>query len=308
MSNKTEKRSIKEILNDMNSRGGDFANFASELTDAVNREFAEFARELKSQFLFLLRNDVKQEEKQVDNPETHTFTEEQLRVVIEDAVDLRDHEVAMNPFLGKPVRTPAAFADEYAKTLGDTFNKNEKEDVWARRAKEDAELSNDQDEDARLAAEAEKKEIENEKEPKVEDKESEPKDEHSLPGYISSRPTERLQFNINTLKLGNLPGCYKMVKEEGGFFKALSNMWNAGDWFEDEVSMEGDDTPCSFMDEGHCCSDSFWLNPAYANTKASDLGDIGCREVAMDGTTAISIMVYYRKDDGTVIAYDIVAC
>ena len=99
-----------------------------------------------------------------------------------------------------------------------------------------------------------------------------------------------------------------MVKEEGGFFKALSNMWNAGDWFEDEVSMEGDDTPCSFMDEGHCCSDSFWLNPKYANTKASDLGDIGCREVAMDGTTAISIMVYYKKDDGTVIAYDINAC
>ena len=273
MSNKTEKRSIKEILNDMNAHGGDFANFASELTDAVNREFAEFARELKSQFLFLLRNDVKQEEeKQVDNPETHTFTEERLRVVIEDAVDLRDHEVAMNPLLGKPVRTPAVFADEYAKTLGDTFNKDKKES-------------------------------------KVEVKDAEPKDdEHSLPGYISSRSVDKLQFNINTLKLGNLPGCYKMVKEEGGFFKALSNMWNAGDWFEDAVSMEGDDTPCSFMDEGHCCSDSFWLNPKYANTKASDLGDIGCREVAMDGTTAISIMVYYKKDDGTVIAYDINAC
>ncbi len=54
---------------------------------------------------------------------TYTFTEEQLRVVIEDAVDLRDHEVAMNPLLGKPVRTPTAFADEYAKTLGSTFNK-----------------------------------------------------------------------------------------------------------------------------------------------------------------------------------------
>ena len=207
MSNKTEKRSIKEILNDMNARGGDFANFASELTDAVNREFAEFARELKSQFLFLLRNDVKQEEKQMDNPETHTFTEEQMRAVIEDAVDLRDHEVAMNPLLGKPVRTPAAFADEYAKTLGDTFNKNEKEE--------------------------EVKEIKDEKEPKVEDREEPTK----IAGYISSRPTERLQFNIDTLKLGNLPGCYKMVKEEGGFFKALSNMWNAGDWFEDAVSM-----------------------------------------------------------------------
>ncbi len=295
MSNETEKRSIKEILNDMRDRGGDFANFADELTEAVNREFAEFASELKSEFLFLLRNNVKQEEKQMDNPETYTFTGEQLRVVIEDAVDLRDHEVAMNPILGKPVRTPAVFADEYAKTLGDTFNKNEKEEVWARRAKEDAELSNDQDEDARLAAEAKKKETEDEEEPKV-------------AGYISSRSVDKLQFNIDTLKLGSLPGCYKMVKEEGGFFKALSNLWNAGDWFEDEVSMEEDDTPSSFLDDMHCCSDTFWINPKYAHTKASDLGEIGCREVAMDGTTAISIIVYYKKDDGTVIAYDIVTC
>ena len=202
---------------------------------------------------------------------TFTFTEEQLRAVIEDAVDLRDHEVAMNPFLGKPVRTPATFADEYAKTLGDTFNKNEKEEV-------------------------------KEAEPKVEDEEDEPK------GYISSRPVDKLQFNIDTVKLGNLPGCYKMVKEEGGFFKALSNLWNSGDWFENEVSMGEDDTPASFLDDMHYCSDTFWVNPKYANIKASDLGEIGSREVAMDGTTAISIIVYYKKDGGTVIAYDLNAC
>lgn len=64
MSNETgKKRSIKEILNDMRARGGDFANFADKLTEAVNREFAEFASELKSEFSFLLRNNVKQEEK-----------------------------------------------------------------------------------------------------------------------------------------------------------------------------------------------------------------------------------------------------
>ena len=198
----------------------------------------------------------------------YTFTREQLRAVIEDAVDLRDHEVAMNPLLGKPVRTPAAFADEYTKTLAGTFNKNEKEEV----------------------------------------KEAESKDEHSLPGYISSRSVDKLQFNIDTVKLGNLPGCYKMVKEEGGFFKALSDMWNSGEWFEDEPLMEGNGTPCSFLDDAHCCSDTFWVNPKYAHTKVSDLGEIGCREVAMDGTTAISIVVYYKKDDGTVIAYDINAC
>ena len=244
----------------------------------------------------------------MSNTKTYTFTEEQLRVVIEDAVDLRDHEVAMNPLLGKPVRTPAVFADEYAKTLGDTFNKNEKEDVWARRAKDDAELSDDQDEDARFAARVaeEVKEAEDKEEPNVEDEEDE---EDEPKGYISSRPVDKLQFNIDTLKLGNLPGCYKMVKEEGGFFKALSDMWNAGDWFENEPLMEEDDTtPSSFLDDMHCCSDTFWVNPKYANSKMSDLGEIGCREVAMDGTTAISIVVYYKKDDGTVIAYDINAC
>lgn len=60
MSNKTAKRSIKEILNDMRARGGDFANFADELTKAVNREFAEFASELKSEFSFLLKNETKE--------------------------------------------------------------------------------------------------------------------------------------------------------------------------------------------------------------------------------------------------------
>lgn len=297
MSNKTEKRSIKEILNDMNARGGDFANFASELTDAVNREFAEFARELKSQFLFLLRNDVKQEEeKQVDNPETHTFTEERLRVVIEDAVDLRDHEVAMNPLLGKPVRTPAVFADEYAKTLGDTFNKNEKEDVWARRAKEDAELSNDQDEDARLAAEAEKTETEDEEEPKV-------------AGYISSRPVDKLQFNIDTVKLANLPGLFNTLKSEGVFFKSIANRWNAGEVDECGPDRLGDEdgedgTVSENLADLHYCTDSFWVNPKYANKKVSSLGGIGSRVIAEDGKTSVCLWVYYLEKDGTVIAWD----
>lgn len=58
MSNKTARRSIKEILNDMRARGGAFADFANELEESVNREFAEFANELKSQFSFLLKNEM----------------------------------------------------------------------------------------------------------------------------------------------------------------------------------------------------------------------------------------------------------
>ena len=198
----------------------------------------------------------------MSNTKTYTFTEEQLRVVIEDAVDLRDHEVAMNPFLGKPVRTPTDFADEYTKTLGDTFNK------------------------------------------KGEVKEAEPKDEHSLPGYISSRPVDKLQFNIDTLKLGNLPGAYEGIQEEGGFFKAFATAWNNEDWEEDEAVFGMDDTVSNTLDRLHCYG-NFWVNPKYANSKVSALGEIGCRSVAIEGKTDICIAVYYLKKDGTVIAYDI---
>lgn len=209
----------------------------------------------------------------MDNTKTYTFTREQLRQAFKEAVKRRGDEIIReNQSCGNAwigrVSTWDEFAEDAVKRLIDSVQPQ------------------DDSKDA---------EREEEEQPKI-------------GGYISSRSVDKLQFNIDTVKLANLPGCYKMVKEEGGFFKALSNLWNSGEWFEDEVSMEGDDTPCSFLEDGHCCSDSFWINPKYAHTKASDLGDIGCREVAMDGTTAISIIVYYKKDDGTVIAYDINAC
>ena len=238
----------------------------------------------------------------MSNTKTYTFTEEQLRVVIEDAVDLRDHEVAMNPLLGKPVRTPTAFADEYTKTLGDTFNKDEKEDVWARRAKEDAELNDDQDEDARFAAQVaeEVKEADDKEEPTVEDEEDEPK------GYISSRSVDKLQFNIDTVKLANLPGLFNTLKSEGVFFKQIANRWNAGE--VDECGLDrlgdGDGTLSENLANLHYCTDSFWVNPKYANKKVSSLGGIGSRVIAEDGKTSVCLWVYYLEKDGTVIAWD----
>lgn len=203
----------------------------------------------------------------MSNTKTYTFTEEQLRAVIEDAVDLRDHEVAMNPFLGKPVRTPAAFADEYAKTLGDTFNK--KEGV-------------------------------KEAEPKDEDEEDEPK------GYISSRSVDKLQFNIDTVKLANLPGLFNTLKSEGVFFKQIANRWNAGE--VDECGLDrlgdGDGTVSENLADLHYCTDSFWVNPKYANKKVSLLGGIGSRVIAEDGKTSVCLWVYYLEKDGTVIAWD----
>ena len=203
----------------------------------------------------------------MSNTKTYTFTEEQLRVVIEDAVDLRDHEVAMNPFLGKTVRTPAAFADEYTKTLGDTFNKNEKEEV-------------------------------KEAEPEDEDEEDEPK------GYVSSRPVDKLQFNIDTVKLANLPGLFNTLKSEGVFFKAIANRWNAGE--VDECGLDrlgdGDGTVSENLADLHYCTDNFWVNPKYANKKVSSLGGIGSRVIAEDGKTSVCLWVYYLEKNGTVIA------
>lgn len=244
MNSNTGKRSIKDILNDMHARGGDFANFAEELFDAVNREFAEFANELKSEFSFLLRNNVKEAEE--------TGSEE---------------------------------------------------DVWARRSKEDAELSNDQDEDARLAAEAEKKEIDDEEEPEVEDEDDE---EDEYKGYISSRPVDKLQFNIDTVKLANLPGLFNTLKSEGVFFKPIANRWNAGEVDECGVDRLGESsgTLSNALSDLHYCTDSFWVNPKYANKKVGSLGGIGSRVIAEDGKTSVCLWVYYLEKDGTVIAWD----
>ena len=208
MSNETGKRSIKDILNDMHARGGEFANFAEELFEAVNREFAEYSNELKSEFSFLLRSNVKEAEE------------------------------------------PKA-----------------------------------------------------EEEPKVEDK----KDEEDEPkGYVSSRSVDKLQFNIDTVKLANLPGLFNTLKSERVFFKSIANRWNAGE--VDECGLDrlgdGDGTVSENLADLHYCTDNFWVNPKYANKKVSSLGGIGSRVIAEDGKTSVCLWVYYLEKDGTVIAWD----
>lgn len=220
----------------------------------------------------------------MSNTKTYTFTKDQLLELFFHAARRRDDEIFHEssrlgvpcPWLGQ-ISSWDEFAEDCVNRLdaGPLAEETESEDKGS-----DMPPSDEQEEEGPT----------------------------KVAGYISSRSVDKLQFNIDTLKLGNLPGCYKMVKEEGGFFKALSDSWNAGEWLENEPIEGGDDTPCSFLGDMHCCEDTFWVNPKYANTKMSDLGEIGCREVAMDGTTAISIMVYYKKSDGTVIAYDLNAC
>ena len=51
---------------------------------------------------------------------------------------------------------------------------------------------------------------------------------YSTDEYISSRSADKLQFDVNKIKLGNLPGLFERIQHEGGYFKKWSAMWAAG--------------------------------------------------------------------------------
>lgn len=67
---------------------------------------------------------------------------------------------------------------------------------------------------------------------------------------------------------------------------------------------ESDGTLSHALSDLHYCSDTFWVNPKYANKKVSSLGGIGSRVIAEDGKTSVCLWVYYLEKDGTVIAWD----
>ena len=109
------------------------------------------------------------------------------------------------------------------------------------------------------------------------------------------------------MKLANLPGLFNTLKSEGVFFKAIADRWNGGEFDECGIDRLGDctaDTLSNALNDMHCCSDTFWVNPKYANKKVGSLGEIGSRVIAEDGTTSVCLWVYYLKKDGTVIAWD----
>lgn len=147
---------------------------------------------------------------------------------------------------------------------------------------------------------------------------------YSTDEYISSRSADKLQFDVNKIKLGNLPGLFERIQEEGGFFKKWSNMWAAGPnaprndddegMTEEEPeavlenwSLAGDDlskTPIAEMLEHN-----HWINPLFKDKMISDAkGGIASKTLyglmRNDGSDEMWLAVYYEVETGTVIAWE----
>lgn len=143
---------------------------------------------------------------------------------------------------------------------------------------------------------------------------------YSTDEYISSRSTDKLQFDVNKIKLGNLPGLFERIQEEGGFFKKWSNMWVAGptdaeeglsEQEPDEVlenwSLAGEDlskTPIAEMLEHN-----HWINPVFKDKMISDAkGGIAAKTLygtmRSGGSDEMWLSVYYEVETGTVIAWE----
>lgn len=126
-------------------------------------------------------------------------------------------------------------------------------------------------------------------------------------GYVSSRTTDKLQFDVDKVKLGNLPGLFKMIQEEGGFFKLFSTAWNNQEWDEEDnpcILDYSDNTLEEALGELHCFG-TYWANPKYVNQKVSSLGELHSRIVVVTGTTDIMLIVTYRESDNIIVCYDL---
>lgn len=143
---------------------------------------------------------------------------------------------------------------------------------------------------------------------------------YSTDEYISSRSADKLQFDVNKIKLGNLPGLFERIQHEGGFFKKWSNMWAAGPSYAEEGmtekepeevlenwSLAGDDlskTPIAEMLEHN-----HWINPAFKDKMISDAkGGIASKTLyglmRNGGSDEMCLAVYYEVETGTVIAWE----
>ena len=143
---------------------------------------------------------------------------------------------------------------------------------------------------------------------------------YSTDEYISSRSVDKLQFDVNKIKLGNLPGLFERIQHEGGFFKKWSNMWAAGPSYAEEGmteeepdavlenwSLAGADlskTPITEMLEHN-----HWINPAFKDRMISDAkGGIASKTLyglmRKGGSDEMWLAVYYEVETGTVIAWE----
>lgn len=145
---------------------------------------------------------------------------------------------------------------------------------------------------------------------------------YSTDEYISSRSTDKLQFDVNKIELEQLPGLFDRIQHEGGFFKKWSDMWAAGPVpaCEDEGMTE--EEPGAVLENCYIVGNDLsktpitemlwrkrWINPAFKDKMISDAkGGIATKTLygtlQKDASDEMMLTVYYEVDTGTVIAWE----
>lgn len=143
---------------------------------------------------------------------------------------------------------------------------------------------------------------------------------YSTDEYISSRSTDKLQFDVNKIKLGNLPGLFERIQHEGGYFKKWSAMWAAGPTDAEEGMTE--EEPDAVLENCYIVGNDLsktpitdlfshnrWVNPVFKDKMISDAkGGIATKTlyglVRNGGSDEMWLSVYYEVETGTVIAWE----
>ena len=119
--------------------------------------------------------------------------------------------------------------------------------------------------------------------------------------YKSNLSLGRLQFDVNNVKLGLLPGIFDTVSNEGAFFKNFSDDWANGYWDEGwdvEPTKIADNWYDYFLKQNEA-----WVNPAYATEDTND--EFVCRTVNPDNEkkdVAVSV-IYDPTNDNTIVGW-----
>ena len=120
--------------------------------------------------------------------------------------------------------------------------------------------------------------------------------------YKSSRSENQLQFDIDNVKLGQLPGLFETVQNEGGFFKLFSDNWADGYYCEYEWDKEPETVADTWYDF-FLKQNEAWVNPAYANEPTNN--EFYTKSICpIDDKRGITItLVYDQTNDNTIVGW-----
>jgi hypothetical protein len=109
-------------------------------------------------------------------------------------------------------------------------------------------------------------------------------------------------FNVDNIKLGQLPGIFDAVKAEGGFFKLYADAWKNKAWEvadDAQIGCLGNETWQEYVDSHY----HGWVHPGYTLLKTSH-DEIACRILVVDSSKRdIAIGVVYDKKNLNVICW-----